>query len=114
MADKLSNTLSDHIANLETVDTKVVYSPSYCYLRKKAGVVYVYGHSAGGLQLTGDGQWHSLTTIPSGYRPADDVYFAGANATGVAISFHISTNGTIEYVLNANTSYWNYGASYLV
>ena len=102
------------IASQQAVSSATVYSPTYCYVQRKNGVVYVYGHSAGGLTLTGDGAFHSLTTIPSGYRPRADVYFAGASANGKGISFHIATDGTLEYALDANTSYWNFGASFLL
>lgn len=88
---------------------------TYCTVQKKAGVVYVYGNSSGGLSLTGDADWHSLTTIPSGYRPANTVYFAGASASGKGISFRINPNGLLDYVAGTGniTSYWSYGASYI-
>lgn len=88
---------------------------TYCKVQKKAGVVYVYGNSSGGQALTGDADWHSLTTIPSGYRPANTVYFAGASANGKGLSFRINTSGVVEYVAGTGntTSYWSYGASYI-
>ena len=88
---------------------------TYCTVQKKAGVVYVYGNSSGGLSLTGDADWHPLTTIPSGYRPANTVYFAGASASGKGISFRINASGLLEYVAGTGntTSYWSYGASYI-
>lgn len=94
--------------------SQTVYG-TYCYCFKKAGIVYVYGHSAGGLSLTGDADWHSLTTLPEGYRPPDDIWFAGANASGKSISFHIAASGLVEYVCGTGntTSYWNYGTSFV-
>lgn len=88
---------------------------TYCTVQKKAGVVYVYGNSSGGLSLTGDADWHPLTTIPNGYRPANTVYFAGASASGKGVSFRINTSGLLEYVAGTGntTSYWSYGASYI-
>lgn len=88
---------------------------TYCTVQKKAGVVYVYGNSSDGLSLTGDADWHPLTTIPSGYRPANTVYFAGASASGKGISFRINASGLLEYVAGTGntTSYWSYGASYI-
>lgn len=99
-------------SNIDTV-TSTVYG-TFCYAQKKSGVVYVYGHSAGDLQLTGNGSWQSLTTLPTGFRPRDNVYFSGATVGGKAISFHINTSGVVEYVMDANTSYWNYGCSFLI
>jgi len=72
----------------------------------------MFGHSAGGKTLTGDSQWHTLTTVDAGYRPRGDIYFAGASTGGKGISFHLASNGTLEYVTDANTSYWNYSVSF--
>ena len=74
----------------------------------------MYGHSAGGLTLTGNGSWQTLTTLPVGYRPSTEVYFSGATASGKGISFHINTSGLVEYVLDSNASYWNYGVSFII
>lgn len=98
---------------LATISSYVVYAPTYCYAQKKLGIVCVYGHSGGGLTLNGDGQWHQLTTLPTGFRPTTEVYCAGATADGRGISFHIDTSGVVEYVLNSNTSYWNFGAFFI-
>ena len=103
------NTLNN---NLDTVTSNIVYSPSYCYAYKKAGIVYLYGHSAGGLTLTGDNAWHSFTTLPVGYRPRADIYFMGATAQGTGITFHVAQSGKVEYITSNNTSYWNYGGSF--
>lgn len=98
---------------MTTIANHVAYAPTYCYAQKKLGMVCVYGHSAGGLTLTGDGQWHQLTTLPEGYRPSTEIYFAGATVDGRGISFHIDTTGIVEYVLNSNTAYWNFGGFFL-
>ena len=118
-AQTLSGAIAEHErdisglnSNLDTVTSNIVYSPSYCYAYKKAGIVYLYGHSAGGLALTGDNAWHSFTTLPVGYRPRADIYFVGATAQGIVITFHVAQNGNVEYITSNNTSYWNYGGSF--
>ncbi len=98
--------IQDQIA---TITNYVIYAPTYCYAQKKLGIVCVYGHSDGGFTLTGDGQWHQFTTLPTGFRPTTEIYFAGATADGRGISFHINhTSGIIDYLLNSNASYWNF------
>lgn len=113
----LPNTTEMNTAIQQSTASGEIYAVygTYCTVQKKAGVVYVYGNSSGGQSLTGDADWHALTTIPSGYRPANTVYFAGASASGKGISFRINANGLLEYVAGTGntTSYWSYGASYI-
>lgn len=108
------DSINSNIADMQSVEDYTAYGPTYCYLKIKNNVVYIYGTSAGGVTLIGDGAWHTLTTIGPAFRPAYDVYFTGSTAGGKAISFHISTNGNVDYVTDANTSYWNYGGVYII
>ena len=93
------------------IDTHTSYAPTYCYEIKCGKIVTVYGHSAGGLTLTGNNSWQTLTTLPAGFRPTTDVYGVGASAAGTAITFHVAPNGLVEWVAGTGltTSYWNFG-----
>ena len=110
----VTGALSTLNSNIDTVISYTVYAPYYCYVKKKAGVVYIYGYSASGLTLTGDNAWHTLTTLPVAYRPSDIAYFSGATPGGQAIAFRVGTSGAVDYTTNANTSYWSYGGSFVI
>lgn len=108
------DTITTNITNMQTVEDYTAYGPTYCYLKIKNSVVYIYGTSSGDVTLTGDGAWHSLTTIGPAYKPAYDVYFVGSTASGHSIAFRLGTDGVLSYVTDANTSYWSYGGSYII
>lgn len=101
-------------SKIDTIYDYTAYGPTYCFLKRKTNVIFIYGSSSGGLTLTGDNAWHSLTTIGPAFRPSYDVYFVGSTASGHSIAFHLATDGTLNYVTDANTSYWSYGGSYVI
>lgn len=108
------DSLNSTVTSMQTVEDYTAYGPTYCYLKIKNNVVYIYGTSAGGVTLTGDSAWHSLTTIGPAFKPSYDVYFVGSTASGHSIAFRLGTDGVLSYVTDANTSYWSYGGTYII
>lgn len=104
----------NRVVKAEDTGWNSVYQ-DYCKVRKKNGVVEVFGESWGGLTLTqGTSDWHDLTTLPSQYRPSTTVYLLGGGINGdQTFRLRVQPNGVVGY-LNpySNLSYWMYSWVY--
>lgn len=102
-------------ATAELTDSGWLSAGNLIRYRKKNGVVYITGRSAGDQSLPAS-TYVTLATLPSEYRPTESIRI-GSDASGdgaIGITALVSTEGYIRIWSSAKNSYWNIFGSFPV
>lgn len=82
--------------------------------RRVNNIVYVVCINGGSVQVDADGSYHTIGTLPSGYRPSVSIPFASHTYSESSKSLigEIDSNGNIKMYANVSNSYFGFSVSF--
>lgn len=78
----------------------------YVHYRKIQNIVYVRINNGNALTISNSG--YDFGTLPDGFRPSDQMDFAGTPIAGTnEVSFRVARSGIVTGFSNPSSVYWN-------
>ena len=113
---KILYKILDAIAPLVTNEGWMNVYNNYCQAKRRGKVVTVVGYSAGGGITLTAGDYKSITTLPSQFRPTHTTYFTVTANGGTQTIFGTidPSTGLVKLYSSGATSYWSYCVTYLI
>lgn len=111
MKDALKATLSNVLESIKDIVTRLSYSDwialnGQIYYRKKNGFVILKANSGGSVTISSE---TLVGTLPSGYRPDQQLDFAASAMGGNSVILcRVETDGRIRMWASPSTRYWSF------